>query len=200
MAEANLISPHGAEELKILLLEGKERDAELKRAESLPKVVMSTRETGDLIMLGIGGFTPLDGFMGEADWKGVCESMKMTNGLFWPIPITLSHDEKLDAGTEITLVSGETKEIMGTMKVTESYQIDKDFECKHVFTTTAISRKSSLVSISVRPRAARPSRSGVGRRSRRCSCAIRCIAAMSIWPRSRSRSVMVFTSISWLAN
>ena len=136
MAEANLISPHGAEELKILLLEGKERDAELKRAEGLPKVVMSTRETGDLIMLGIGGFTPLEGFMGEADWKGVCESMKMANGLFWPIPITLSHDAKLDPGTEITLVSGETDEIMGTMKVTESYQIDKDFECKHVFTTT----------------------------------------------------------------
>jgi len=135
MAKSNLISPHGADELKILMLEGAERDAELKRAESLPKIEMSTRETGDLIMLGIGGFTPLEGFMGQADWKGVCEEMKMANGLFWPIPITLSHDEKLDAGTELCLVSGETKEIMGTMKVTESYQIDKEFECKHVFKT-----------------------------------------------------------------
>jgi sulfate adenylyltransferase len=133
---ANLIPPHGSKTLKILLLEGKARDEELKKAEALPKLVMSSRETGDLIMLGIGGFTPLEGFMGQADWKGVCEEMKMVNGIFWPIPITLSHDEKLTPGTEICLISGETNEVMGTMKVTESYQIDKEFECKHVFATT----------------------------------------------------------------
>jgi sulfate adenylyltransferase len=96
---------------------------------------MSTRETGDLIFMGIGGFTPLDGFMGHDDWKGVCQDMKMANGIFWPIPITLSHDEKVAPGTEICLVSGETDEIMGTMMVAEAYKIDKEFECKHVFTT-----------------------------------------------------------------
>lgn len=136
MAESKLISPHGSEELKILLLDGGAKDDELKRAETLPKIKLSSRETGDLIMLGIGGFTPLDGFMGYDDWKGVCENMKMTNGVFWPIPITMSHDEELSAGTEVTLVSGETEEIMATMKVTESYRIDRDFESKHVFTTT----------------------------------------------------------------
>jgi sulfate adenylyltransferase len=136
MGKSKLISPHGSDELKILLLSGKEKEAELKRAEKLPKLVMSSRETGDLIMLGIGGFTPLEGFMGKDDWKSVCEEMKMSNGLFWPIPITLSHDKKIEKGTELCLISGETNEIMGTMKVTESYQIDKEFECKHVFTTT----------------------------------------------------------------
>ncbi len=134
MSTSNLISPHGSKELKILLLEGAERAEELKRAESLPKVQVSSRETGDLIMLGIGGFTPLDGFMGQEDWKGVCADMKMTNGIFWPVPITLSHDKKLEPGTEIALVD-ETGEIMATMKVTESYKIDKEFECKHVYTT-----------------------------------------------------------------
>jgi sulfate adenylyltransferase len=135
MAKSNLISPHGNDELKILLLSGKEKEEELKRAEKLPKLVMSSRETGDLIMLGIGGFTPLDGFMGHDNWKGVCADMKMTDGLFWPIPITLSHDKKIEKGTDLCLISGETNEVMGTMKVTESYQIDKEFECKHVFTT-----------------------------------------------------------------
>ncbi len=135
MSKSNLIRPHGSDELKILLLEGKAREEELKKAKTLSKLVMSSRETGDLIMLGIGGFTPLTGFMGQADWKGVCEHMKMTNGIFWPIPITLSHDSKINPGTELCLVSGETDEIMGTMKVTESYQIDKAFECKHVFGT-----------------------------------------------------------------
>ncbi len=43
-------------------------------------------------MLGIGGFTPLEGFMTHADWQGVCDGMKTASGLFWPIPITLSAD------------------------------------------------------------------------------------------------------------
>ncbi len=139
MAESNLIRPHGSDELKILLLSGKEKEEELKKADKLKKVRMTTRETGDLIMLGIGGFTPLDGFMGYDDWKGVCADMKMTNGLFWPIPITLSVSTEvanaLTIDEEITLVSDETNEVMGTMKVTEKYQIDKDFECKNVFAT-----------------------------------------------------------------
>jgi len=116
MGKSELISPHGSDQLRILLLDGKEREEELKRAETLPKIV--------------------EGFMGQADWKGVCENMKMADGTFWPIPITLSHDEKVNPGTEVCLVSGETNEVMGTMKVTDAYQIDKDFECKHVFTTT----------------------------------------------------------------
>ena len=60
-------------------------------------------------MLGIGGFTPLEGFMTHADWQGVCDGMKTASGLFWPIPITLSADEAFaDAiarpGSDIALV------------------------------------------------------------------------------------------------
>jgi sulfate adenylyltransferase len=133
--DKKMISPHGSKELKVLLLEGREKEEELKRAETLPKLELSTRETGDLIMLGIGGYTPLEGFMGKDDWKGVCESMKMTTGVFWPIPITMSQDEEIAPGTDVALLSGETGEIMGTMKVSESYKIDKELECKCVFTT-----------------------------------------------------------------
>ena len=132
----NLISPHGSNALKVLLLEGKQKQEELKKAETLPKLKVSSRETGDLIMLGIGGFTPLEGFMGHDDWRGVCEGMKMTNGTFWPIPITMSQDEKIAAWTEVALLSEETDEIMATMKVTESYKIDKQLESQNVFTTT----------------------------------------------------------------
>jgi sulfate adenylyltransferase len=98
------------------------------------------RETSDLIMLGIGAFTPLDGFMGEADWKGCCDTMMMSNGVFWPIPITLSATpavaDPIAVGTDVALVDEETGEIMGTMKVTEKYKIDKAYECQKVFTTT----------------------------------------------------------------
>jgi sulfate adenylyltransferase len=137
MAKSRLIAPHGSKELRVLLLEGSEREAELKKAAKLPKVELSSREAGDLIMLGIGGFTPLDGFMGHDDWKGVCKDMKLTSGVFWPIPITMSHDERIAAGTAVAL-TGEDGEIMATMTVKESYEVDKEFEAKHVFTTTDV--------------------------------------------------------------
>jgi len=137
-----LIKPHGADKLNILLLEGAELAAQKKKAESLKKVPMTSRETGDLIMLGIGGFTPLKGFMVKEDWKHVCSDMKMPTygGTFWPIPVTLSADKALadsiKVGEEVALWSEEYGEIMGTMKVEEKYTIDKEFECKHVYTTT----------------------------------------------------------------
>ncbi len=136
---SKLVPPHGSDELIILLLEGAEREAELNRAKGLKQVSVSSRESGDLIMLGIGGFTPLTGFMGEADWRGVCADMKMTNGLFWPIPITMSVDQdvadSIKIGEEVTLFSDEYGEVMGTMKVEEKYTIDRDFECQNVYKT-----------------------------------------------------------------
>ncbi len=137
---SKLVNPHGGGSLKPLLLEGAARKAELERAKTLPQLRMSSREVGDVIMLGIGGFTPLDGFMTRADWEGVCDGMKMANGLFWPIPITLSTDKKiadgLKTGAEVALIDGETNEIMATMKVSEKYTIDKAHECMMVYKTT----------------------------------------------------------------
>ena len=86
---SKLVPPHGSPELKPLLLEGDALAAEKARAESLTRIPVSSREAGDIIMMGIGGFTPLEGFMTHADWEGVCDGMKMASGLFWPIPITL---------------------------------------------------------------------------------------------------------------
>jgi len=139
MLKSKLLPPHGAKELKVLLLEGQARADELKKARTLPQIMLTSREVGDLIMLGIGGFTPLDGFMGQDDWKGVCADMKMKSGLFWPIPITLSTDQANADGvkirSDVALVNSEDGEIMGTMKVAEKYRIDKEFECKNVFRT-----------------------------------------------------------------
>ena len=137
---SGLVKPHGADALKILLLEGNALAAARIRAAGLPQVRLASREVGDLIMLGIGGFTPLDGFMGEADWRGACDDMRLANGLFWPIPITLSTDvgtaDGLAIGGEVALVDGESGELMGTMRVTEKYRIDKAHECRQVFRTT----------------------------------------------------------------
>lgn len=135
-----LVNPHGKEKkLKPLLLEGKELEEEKKKAKTLTEVRTSSRETGDLIMLGIGGFTPLKGFMGHDDWKGVCDKYLMADGTFWPIPITFSTSEgnadSIKNGQEVALVDEESGELMATMKVTEKYKIDKAHECKQVFKT-----------------------------------------------------------------
>jgi sulfate adenylyltransferase len=135
---SNLIAPHGKEErLMPLLLEGSELQAETERAKTLKQIKITTRETSDLIMLGIGAFTPLTGFMTKADWQGVCDKCMMSDGTFWPIPITLStDDEDVKAGDDLALVDEETGTIIATMQVTEKYTIDKAHECKAIFTTT----------------------------------------------------------------
>jgi len=140
---SQLVKPHGSDVLKPLLLEGAALADAQSKAQSLPKVMLSSRERGDLIMFGIGGFTPLDGFMGQADWQGVCDTMTMVtgkaNGLFWPIPITLSTDQAtadgLNIGDEVALVD-EDGEIMGALTLSEKYTIDKKYECEAVFTTS----------------------------------------------------------------
>ena len=140
---SKLVPPHGSKELKPLLLKGDARKQALKLASSLPTITLSSRERGDLIMLGIGGFTPLNGFMNQADWQGVVDDMRLQSGdnagLFWPIPITLSAPkataDSLNQGDKVALVAKDG-EIMGILTVEETYTIDKAHECQQVFTTT----------------------------------------------------------------
>lgn len=134
---SKLVPPHGSKKLKTLALHGSERKSELKKAESLPRLMCSSREFGDVVMLGIGGFTPLDGFMNRADWQSVCDNMTMKNGLFWPIPITLStNDKTIKEDQEVAIVYEKTNEIIATMVITEKYTIDREHECNTVYKTT----------------------------------------------------------------
>jgi sulfate adenylyltransferase len=138
---SKLVPPHGSGELKPLLLEGQAQQEEIKRAATLKKVPITSRETGDLLMMGIGAFTPLEGFMGKDDWKSCCETMTLPSkkGLFWPIPVTLSATEELAnslrIGEEVQLWDTDTDALVGTMKVAEKYTIDKALECQQIFRT-----------------------------------------------------------------
>lgn len=135
-----LVPPHGGGPLRPLRLEGEALREERRRAARLPRVPVTSREAGDLIMLGIGGFTPLDGFMGEADWRGVCDDMRTAAGLFWPVPITLSVDAalagRLKPGAEVALCDPGRDVVLATMRVAGKYRIDKGHECRQVFRTT----------------------------------------------------------------
>ncbi len=135
---SKLVAPHGGKGLVCALLEGAELTAELEKAKGLKQVEISDRAKGDLIMMGIGGFSPLTGFMTKADWKGVCDNFQMADGTFWPVPITLdvSSADAADIadGDEIALVKdGET---FATMTVNEKFEMtddDKKWECEKVF-------------------------------------------------------------------
>src|SRR5512146_1668642 len=139
----SLVNPHGkGKRLMPRLLAGRELTDARARAGGLPRLTISSRETSDLIMLGIGAFTPLAGFMGRDDWKGVCDEFRLPaqGGLFWPIPITLSAETSLAGsiavGEEVALWDAETDALMGTTRVEEKYGIDKEHECRQVFRTT----------------------------------------------------------------
>ena len=140
MRVKTLVPPHGSDELKPLLLAAAELERERERASTLVRLPVSSRERGDIVMLGIGGFTPLDGFMSRADWQGVCDDMRTASGLFWPIPITLSAEaaaaERIALVQEVALVDPDSGETLATMRVTEKYRIDKAHECVRVFRTT----------------------------------------------------------------
>lgn len=135
---SRLVPPHGGKGLVCCLLEGAALEAEKKKAAGLKKIEISSRAKGDLIMMGIGGFSPLNGFMNKADWKSVCEKMTLADGTFWPVPVTLdvSKDDVagLKAGDEVALVR--KGEVMATLKVSEFYEMseaDKKWECELIF-------------------------------------------------------------------
>jgi len=136
---SQLVSPHGGGELKPLLVSRSGQAEGLARAASLTKVPMTSREVSDLVMLGMGAYTPLDGFMNQADWRGVCNDMQLADGTFWPIPITLSATsdlaDSINLNDDVALIDPETDEVMGILNVSEKYAIDKNLECTAVFRT-----------------------------------------------------------------
>ena len=137
---SKLVQPHGGGSLAPRLVGEAEREAALARAAGLRAVPLSSRETSDLVMLAMGAYTPLAGFMGHDDWHRVCTEMKLASGLFWPIPITLSCTQDLaDSiadGEEVALTDEESGRVMALMTVGEKYAIDRHLECSTVFRTT----------------------------------------------------------------
>jgi sulfate adenylyltransferase len=125
--------------LKPLLLPEPERAGERKRAEKLRKIPLDSRAVSDLLMLAMGAYTPLAGFMEHEDWRGSCVDMKLIGGAFWPIPITLPVDkglaDSIRVGEQVTLVDAANDEIIAVMEVSEKYSINKQLEAEHVYHT-----------------------------------------------------------------
>ncbi|HUV08683.1 MAG TPA: sulfate adenylyltransferase [Spirochaetia bacterium] len=134
----HLVPPHGGK-LKPLLLETEERRAHREEARGLAAIPMNSREVSDVIMLGTGSFSPLEGFMVRKDYEGVVRQMRLSYGTMWPIPVTLAVSREkasgLKEGQRIALLDPERDEVMALMTVEEKFPYDRKGEARGVFGT-----------------------------------------------------------------
>ena len=131
------IAAHGG--TLINRLASAEQKAEfLSKADFLPQVSLDDRAVSDLVMIAIGGFSPLTGFMGQADYEPVVTDMRLASGLPWSVPVTLSVSEEvaapLNEGMLIRL-NDTTGRYVGVLELTEKYTYDKEKEAVNVYRT-----------------------------------------------------------------
>lgn len=132
------IEPHGGILVNRLVLEG---DKEHKRNEAaaLPHIQIDGRTLSDLEMIGVGAFSPLEGFMNEDDYKSVVARMRLANDIIWSLPITLAVTDEvakeLSIGETAALVGEEDGKLYGTIDIESIYQADLLHEAEQVYRT-----------------------------------------------------------------
>jgi sulfate adenylyltransferase len=133
----SLVAPHGGTLVNRVVDQAKAESLK-KEAAGLTKIVLSPREQCDLEMIAIGGFSPLIGFMNQADFTRVCNEMRLANGTAWPIPVTLSPSDevtaKINVGQKLALMDDKNR-LLGVMSVSEKYPHDKKLEIPNVYAT-----------------------------------------------------------------
>lgn len=131
-----LIAPHGGT-LVNRLATGAKADKLRAEAAGLKKVALSPKQSCDLEMITIGAFSPLEGFMGKADFERVCREMKLADGTLWPIPILLAmKKETAPAVGERVALMAPNGMPQAVMTVTEVFAHNKDLEIPAVFRTS----------------------------------------------------------------
>jgi sulfate adenylyltransferase len=134
-----LIAPYGGRLVDLLVADAEERDALAARAGRLRSLQLSPRSLCDLELLATGAFSPLDRFMGEADYQRVLAEMRLANGMLFPIPVTLPAPEDFPArpGDEIALRNAKN-ELLAVMTVQERFAWDWQAEARQVYGTTDV--------------------------------------------------------------
>ena len=122
------IAPHGGVLIN-RILQGPEAEAAQERARDLPTVRLDDRQWCDLEMIAMGAYSPLTGFMGRADYRSTIETMHLSSGLPWTIPISLAVSreiaDQLVDGQEIAL-AGEDGTSVALMSLEEKYLLDRE--------------------------------------------------------------------------
>jgi sulfate adenylyltransferase len=136
---ADLNPPHGGTLVDLIV--GPDRAASVKAASrDWPSWDLTPRQTCDLELLLSGGFSPLTGFMGKADYESVCASMRLTSGAVWTMPITLDVTEelagRLTRGSQLVLRDVEGV-MLAVLHVEDVWRPDREREAQDVFGTTS---------------------------------------------------------------
>ncbi len=130
--------PYGGE-LVDLLVSGQEREDLGREVANLPSIELDSRHLADFELLANGGFSPLTGFMGEADYHSVVENMTLTSGLPWSMPVTLSVPESRAAefspGMRAALRDPDGFPL-GVIDIEVAYRRDKTRLAEQVYGTT----------------------------------------------------------------
>jgi sulfate adenylyltransferase len=131
-----LISPHGSRLIN-RELRGTERKQLALAASKFDRLLLNSRQTSDLLMIATGAYSPIEGFLGEADYLDVISTMRLANGTVWPIPITLAvsaaEANTLQAGRDVALYQED--QLIGVLHLTEKYTYDKRREAEAVYKT-----------------------------------------------------------------
>lgn len=131
----HLIAPHGGK-LVNLQVPDEQKAALQAQSRDWPSWDLTPRQLCDFEMIANGGFSPLTGFMGRADYDSVCSKMRLANGLIWPMPITLDVTEdfskKIKPGSMIALRDAEGV-MLGVLHAEEIWKPDLKAEAEAVF-------------------------------------------------------------------
>jgi len=136
MPKANLITPYGGK-LVNLVVEGKEREELIARASKLSSLKITMRNLCDLELIATGGFSPLNTFMGKADYDRVLKEMRLADGTLFPLPITLTADPKeLPTVGEDIVLRNTNNDLIAVMTLDEVYHWDAEVEAAHAYGST----------------------------------------------------------------
>jgi sulfate adenylyltransferase len=138
MPDDTTIAPHGGDLVDLLVPEAL-REATRAEADHLPKLVVNARELSDLEMLAVGALSPLTGFVGEADYLSILETMHLSSGLAWAIPVTLSLTDddvkRIGSGSSVALLPWEGGDPIAVLDVAEVFKRDRQKEALGVYAT-----------------------------------------------------------------
>jgi sulfate adenylyltransferase len=137
---SHLISPHGGELINLIVKS--EKASQLKsQSKDWPSWDLTARQLCDLELLVTGGFSPLRGFMSRADYDSVCQNMRLSSGLLWPMPITLDVTEefakKLTPGSSKVALRDPEGVMLAVLHVEDVWQADRKAEAHAVFASTS---------------------------------------------------------------
>ncbi|KRE44395.1 sulfate adenylyltransferase [Paenibacillus sp. Soil724D2] len=132
------IKPHGGKLIN-RLVPAEEREELLKHAALLKQIRVNSWTISDLDLIGVGAFSPLVGFLEEKNYTSVVETMRLTDGTVWSIPVTLSIDPEVAAsisiGEQLALVGEEDDVIFAILEATSIYKVDQQNEAINIFKT-----------------------------------------------------------------